>query len=56
MMETITITQLRTNFDNILKEVQLNNKSFTITRYGKPLAVLMSIEAYNKLKNEQYSK
>jgi|JI10StandDraft_1071094.scaffolds.fasta_scaffold62632_5 prevent-host-death family protein len=39
-MNTLSITELRRRLSQILDEVEKFGRSFIITRYGKPIAVL----------------
>ena len=40
-MKTVTMTELRRNLSKILDEVESEGTEFLITRYGKPVAVLL---------------
>ncbi|MES2675072.1 MAG: type II toxin-antitoxin system Phd/YefM family antitoxin [Pseudomonadota bacterium] len=47
-MKTITSNQAKTQFDDLLLKVQ--HSSVEISRNGKPVAVMLSIEDYRTLK------
>jgi prevent-host-death family protein len=50
-MEPITSADARTQFSDILAKAYYQNKTFVIQRCNRPMAVLMSIEEFEKLKN-----
>ena len=43
---TLSATEVRNNFFEILDEVEQTNVPYTITRAGKPKAVIMNAEEY----------
>lgn len=43
---TLSATEVRNNFFDILDEVEQTNVPYTITRAGKPKAVIMNAEEY----------
>ncbi len=48
-MQFLTATETRKNILQLLKELQLVEERFIITRDGKPAAVLMSYREYENL-------
>jgi len=48
MLQSISIAQARNNFSDLLGEVYYGGKRFLIEKLGKPFAVLVSVEEYNK--------
>lgn len=49
MMQTITTANARNNFANLLGEVYYGGKKYLIQKLGKPFAVLINVEEYQKL-------
>ena len=50
-LPTITISYLRNNFSKVIRELNETNEVRVITRYGKPLAVIMSFETSKKMQS-----
>lgn len=48
MLQSISIVQARNNFSGLLGEVYYGGKRFLIEKLGKPFAVLMAVEEYQK--------
>ena len=48
-MEKVTIKLARSDFGNILNFVAFGNKTYQITRYGKPVAMIISIDQWNEM-------
>ena len=53
-MQHIGILQLRNNIGEIVKNVQNEHEPTTITKNGKPLAVIISIDDYNSMQETLY--
>lgn len=49
MLQTITTANARNNFANLLGEVYYGGKKYLIQKLGKPFAVLLNVEEYQKL-------
>lgn len=49
LLETIPVTQARRNLFALLDGVSSSNKSYTLTRDGKPVAKLVNIEEWRGL-------
>ncbi|MBU0569003.1 type II toxin-antitoxin system Phd/YefM family antitoxin, partial [bacterium] len=49
LLETIPVTQARQNLFALLDGVSSSNKSYTLTRDGKPVAKLVNIEEWEGL-------
>lgn len=49
MLQTITTAKARNNFADLLGEVYYGGKKFLIEKLGKPFAVLINVEEYQKL-------
>jgi prevent-host-death family protein len=48
-VERLTIKKARNEFGNIINFVCFGNKSYQVTRYGKPVAIIISIEQWNEI-------
>jgi antitoxin Phd len=48
MLKTISITQARYHLTALVRD--LHNSPIQLTRHGKPVAVLLSISEYNRLR------
>lgn len=49
MLETVTATQARVHFGELLQRVILSKKAIVVERAGKPLAVILSMDEYERL-------
>lgn len=49
-MKSITINKLQNDISKVVREVE-EGETFEVMRYSKPLAYLISIEEYEKLKS-----
>jgi len=49
MLQTITTADARNNFANLLGGVYYGGKKYLIQKLGKPFAVLLNVEEYQKL-------
>lgn len=49
MLQTITTAKARNNFANLLGEVYYGGKKYLIEKLGRPFAVLINVDEYNKL-------
>lgn len=49
MLQPISIVQARNNFSDLLGEVYYGGKRFLIKKLGKPFAVLIGVEEYERL-------
>ncbi len=47
--QTVALTDVRDNIKTIVDEVVATGNEFTITRHGKPVAVILSFEEYESL-------
>ena len=47
--QTLAIAEARDNFRSIIDEVSATGAGYTITRHGKPVAVLISHDEYEAL-------
>jgi len=53
-MKTLPVAEVRTNFSALLKEVELGNDiGITFGRKKETIAVIVSIEEYNKIKTRK---
>jgi len=52
MIKAVSITKARRNFGWLLDEVSTKGHDYIITRRGKPLGVLISVEKYPQLQQE----
>lgn len=48
-MGTSSLTDARTNFSEILEEIATTGGEWTITRHGRPVAVILGYEEYESL-------
>ena len=48
-MTTTSFTEAREKFASLLDELETRGGEFTITRHGRPVAVLVSAEDYDSL-------
>jgi antitoxin YefM len=48
-MNTGPLTEVRDNLSEILNEVVATGKEYTITRNGRPVAVLLAVDEYEAL-------
>jgi prevent-host-death family protein len=48
-MITVTVSQARENFSDLLGKVQHGRNDVTIERHGKPVAVMISVEDYEAM-------
>jgi prevent-host-death family protein len=48
-LRTISMTELRRQLSQILDEIEQGSQPIVITRYGKPVAVMLSTKAYAEL-------
>jgi prevent-host-death family protein len=58
-MITVTVSQARENFSDLLGKVQHGRNDVTIERHGKPVAVMISVEAmayYEALEDAELGK
>lgn len=58
-MITVTVSQARENFSDLLGKVQHGGNDVTIERHGKPVAVMISVEAmayYEALEDAELAK
>lgn len=49
MLQTITTAKARNNFADLLGEVYYGGKKYLIEKLGKPFAILINVEEYNRL-------
>lgn len=49
MLETVTATQARVHFGELLQRVIRSKKAIIVERAGKPLAVILSMDEYERL-------
>jgi len=47
--KTMSATDMRIDFSDVLTQVKKNKLRLTITKSGKPIAVLMSLAEYERL-------
>ena len=52
-MKSIGITELRRDMANVLKLLKATKEAILITRRGMPVAVLMSVEVFEKLDHDR---
>ena len=55
MLKKISAMKARQNLGNLLNEVSIRGDSYIIERAGKPLAVLVDMEKFQKLQEKQVS-
>lgn len=55
MLQTITTANARNNFADLLGEVYYGGKKYLIQKLGKPFAVLLNVEEYQKLEELRVS-
>lgn len=48
-MEDISIKKAREEFSDVLNYVAYGNKTYQITRYGKPVAVIVSMMQWKEI-------
>lgn len=48
-MQDISIRLARATFANMINKVAFGEKAYKITRYGKPIAVMISIDKWNEI-------
>lgn len=48
-MKKVTLTQLRRDLVKIVEELAQTQEHITVTRYGKPVAVLLPVSHYEHL-------
>lgn len=53
MKEVVTLTEAKAKLSEIINRVIIRKETISITRKGKPAAVLLSIEEYEKLHNNK---
>jgi prevent-host-death family protein len=53
MLKKISAMKARQNLGNLLNEVSIRGDSYIIERAGKPLAVLVDLEKFQKLQEHQ---
>ena len=51
MIKTITAMKARQNLGTIMNEVSFRGDEFIIERAGKPMAVIVSVDKFHKMKN-----
>jgi antitoxin YefM len=49
MLETIPVTEARNKFLPLLDRIETGSYRFNITRHGKPVAVILSYEDYQRM-------
>ena len=49
MLETVSATQARVHFGELLQRVIRSKKAIIVERAGKPLAVILSMDEYERL-------
>ena len=49
MLESVTATQARVHFGELLQRVIRSKQAIVVERAGKPLAVILSMEEYERL-------
>lgn len=49
MLETVTATQARVHFGELLQRVIRSKEAIIVERAGKPLAVILSMDEYERL-------
>lgn len=56
-METIQASEFRNEYSEIINQVCYKGKSILLERHGKPVAVLLSVDEYERLlRNQQKAK
>lgn len=55
-MKVLSLSEVKTNLGRIIDEIVTQNKEVTITKKGRPAAVLMSLDEYESLKETLYIK
>ncbi len=50
MQTTMSVNEAKANFSGMLSEVELGLVSFTIMRYGRPIARIVPIEQMRKIR------
>lgn len=50
----ISVVELRTHFKNVVNRIKLDREPATITKNGKPEAVIMEINDYNSMVETLY--
>jgi len=51
-MDSISSADARTNFSDLLAQAYYQNKKFLIQRGKRPMAILISVEEYETLKQQ----
>ena len=49
MIHTITLKELRPELPEVMNKIESKLDRYVITRHGKPLAVLMSVDEYESM-------
>lgn len=52
-MKTIPVQKLRRNLGEILSRAGYLNQKFTVTRSGKPMIVILSVDEYRSLTDQE---
>jgi prevent-host-death family protein len=55
MKEVVTITEAKAKLSEIINRVIIRKDTISITRKGKPAAILLAIEEYESLHNKKKS-
>lgn len=55
LARTIKMSDLRKNTEKVVKIIQNSNEAFTLLSRSEPVMVLMSITAYRKIKDDEFS-
>ena len=53
MLTKYSIAQARDQFATLVREVQAKNKQIQVTRRGEPVAVILSVDEYERLMTQQ---
>ena len=50
--KTVTMEQAQRRLKSVIKDVQENRTPYVLTRFGKPQALIVSIEEYEEMQEE----